>query len=363
MEQAIMWVMALGALIGGIDRLLGNRFSLGNHFEQGFMLLGPMALSMVGIICITPLISAGLSKAVVPVLQLFGLDGGMLGSLLAIDMGGYQLAQALAKEPLIGTYAGIVVSAMLGCTVSYTIPVGMGMASKQDQPLFAKGTLIGLGVMPIAMCTGGLLCDIPMPILLLQSLPVCILSTLLMLGIWKKPEAMVKGFSLFAKGIRLITTVGLCVAAFTFLTGYKILPLLAPIEDAMSVVSSIGIVLLGSLTIAQLLQRALRVPLQHLCRITGMNSTSIAGLLIGFISVTPALAMLTDMDSRGKIINAASFVCGASALSAHMAFAVSVDRSSVLPLLAAKTVGAAAGIVVATICTKRKKGGDLHAQL
>ena len=38
------------ALGGGADRLLGNRFGLGEKFEEGFRLMGPIALSMVGII-------------------------------------------------------------------------------------------------------------------------------------------------------------------------------------------------------------------------------------------------------------------------------------------------------------------------
>ena len=53
----MMWVMAICALIGGVDQLAGNKFGLGRRFEDGFQLLGPTALSMAGLICITPLLS------------------------------------------------------------------------------------------------------------------------------------------------------------------------------------------------------------------------------------------------------------------------------------------------------------------
>ena len=57
MNQIIMWIMAVGAVLGGVDRIAGNRFGLGKRFEEGFTLLGPTALSMSGIICLTPLLS------------------------------------------------------------------------------------------------------------------------------------------------------------------------------------------------------------------------------------------------------------------------------------------------------------------
>ena len=45
------------ALLGALDRVLGNKFGVGEEFEQGFMLLGTMALSMIGMIVISPLIA------------------------------------------------------------------------------------------------------------------------------------------------------------------------------------------------------------------------------------------------------------------------------------------------------------------
>ena len=57
MERVIMWIMAAGAVVGGMDRIFGNRLKLGERFEQGLLLLGPTALSMVGILCLAPLLS------------------------------------------------------------------------------------------------------------------------------------------------------------------------------------------------------------------------------------------------------------------------------------------------------------------
>ena len=44
MNDVLMIVMAAGAVLGGVDRLRGNRWGLGDKFETGFMLLGSMGL-------------------------------------------------------------------------------------------------------------------------------------------------------------------------------------------------------------------------------------------------------------------------------------------------------------------------------
>ena len=48
MNEVLMIVMAAGAVLGGFDRLRGNKWGFGDKFESGFMMLGSMALSMAG---------------------------------------------------------------------------------------------------------------------------------------------------------------------------------------------------------------------------------------------------------------------------------------------------------------------------
>ena len=53
----ISYVMAVFAILGGIDYFLGNKFGIGKEFERGIMLLGTMMLTMVGMIVISPLLA------------------------------------------------------------------------------------------------------------------------------------------------------------------------------------------------------------------------------------------------------------------------------------------------------------------
>ena len=184
MNQIIMWIMAVGAVLGGVDRIAGNRFGLGKRFEEGFTLLGPTALSMSGIICLTPLLSRFLRFALVPIWNFLGLDAGLLAGILAIDMGGYQLAGELSASQEMVRYAGLVIAATLGCTITFTIPVGMGMLKSGDRLFFSRGMLIGTGTLPVTMIVGGLLSGLSFLQIVLQSLPVLLFCFLLMFGIW-----------------------------------------------------------------------------------------------------------------------------------------------------------------------------------
>ena len=179
MNQIIMWIMAVGAVLGGVDRIAGNRFGLGKRFEEGFTLLGPTALSMSGIICLTPLLSRFLRFALVPIWNFLGLDAGLLAGILAIDMGGYQLAGELSASQEMVRYAGLVIAATLGCTITFTIPVGMGMLKSGDRLFFSRGMLIGTGTLPVTMIVGGLLSGLSFLQIVLQSLPVLLFCCLL----------------------------------------------------------------------------------------------------------------------------------------------------------------------------------------
>ena len=117
--------------------------------------------------------------------------------------------------------------------------------------------MLGLVAMPVGLVAGGLFCGLSVLTCLHQNLPIFLLALLLLGGLWKFPEKMVKGFCLLAEGIRWLVTIGLVLAAVESMTGWNPLPGMAPLEEAMATVSSIGIVLLGSLPTAELVRRLL----------------------------------------------------------------------------------------------------------
>lgn len=358
MNQVLMVIMAVGAVVGGIDRILGNRWGYGKKFEEGFQFLGSTALSMAGMICLAPVLADILGKMIIPFYQKIGVDPGMFGSILAIDMGGYQLAGELAQDPLIGSYAGIVAASIFGCTVVFTIPVGMGMIREDDRGFFAKGIMLGLATMPVGLLAGGILAGISAPVCLWQNIPVFVLALFLLAGLWKIPERMVRGFCLFAKGIRCVITIGLVLGAVEYLCGFNPVKGMAPLTEAMEVVAAIGIVMLGSLPVTEFLQRILKKPFNLLGKRVGMNPAGMTGLLVGAVSVIPAISMYQDMDERGKVVNAAFLVSAASMLAAHMGFALSTEPELLGAMVGAKISGAVAAVLLALfVCSRGRKKG------
>ena len=267
-------------------------------------------------------------------------------------MGGYQLATELAADSRIGSYAGIVAAAIFGCTLVFTIPVGMGMIRQEDRSFFARGIMLGLAAMPAGLLTGGLFAGLSVPECLLQNLPVFAAALLLLLGLWKIPEQMVKGFCLLANGIRILVTVGLVLAAVESLCGFHLLPGMAPIEDAMGVVSSIGVVMLGSLPAAELLRRLLTKPFTRLGARLGLGPQSLTAMLIGLVSALPSLAGYHDLDEKGKVALGAFLVSGASLLAAHMGFTLAAEPALLPALVCGKLSGALAAVVLAVFVMK-----------
>ena len=349
MNRIFMIIMAVSAVIGGIDRIRGNKWGYGAKFEEGFLFLGPTALSMAGMICLAPVLSDILGAAVVPFYRMIGADPAMFGSILAIDMGGYELAKELAADARIGSYAGIVVAAIFGCTVVFTIPVGMGMVKDEDKGFFARGIMLGLVTMPAGLLVGGILSGLTVMECVRQNLLVLALSALLLLGLWKIPDRMIRGFCIFAKGIQCMITVGLVLGAVEYMCGISLVKNLVPLSEAMETVSSIGIVMLGSLTAAEFLQRILRKPFLLLGKRLGMNPAGMTGLLVGMVSVIPAIAMYKDMDEKGKVVNGAFLVSAASMLAAHAGFTLSREPEMLGAMLLAKLCGGAAAFGLAML--------------
>ena len=354
-SRVVMWFMALGALLGGVDLLLGSRFGLGQRFEEAFRLLGPIGLSMAGILCLSPVLASFLDWCAAPLLSGIGLDPGILGGMLAIDMGGYPLAKELAADPLIGKLSGILISSTFGCTLVFTIPLGLGILGEEDRPWFIRGLLAGLGAMGAVLIPGAVLVGLPLGRGLYNLLPMLVLCGGLALWMRKGADRALKCFRALSAGIRVLSVLGLTLGAVEYMTGWQLLPGMKSLKEAMQVVCSIGIVMLGSMPLAELLRRMMERPLGWVQRKTGLNSESTTALLVGMVSISPALAAIPRMDRRGKVAVSACMVCAGSCFAAHLGYTMEAEPEMVGVLLAVKLLGGVLAVCAAMAVTRDLK--------
>lgn len=354
-NDGIMFFMAVGILIGGADCIFNNKFGLGEKFEEGFMCLGPMALSMVGIICLSPKLAQFLGPVIIPIYRLIGADPAMFASILAIDMGGFPLAMALAENTQIGYFSGLLVASMLGAAIVFIIPVGLGMIQAEDRSYFAKGLLLGLVPIPIGAFVGGVMMGLPVTVILINLIPIIMIDILLVIGLVLAQDRVVKLFIWFGRGIRILTVIGLSAAAFEHMTGFVLIPGMPPIMDGLKTVAGICIVLLGSLPLMTLIQRLMKKPFGVIGKILNLDSVSIAGMLFSCISVLPVFRMIKDMGPRGKVVVTAFLVSAISVFSAHLGFTVGAAPQILLPMMSAKLISAVIAATLALFFTKDLK--------
>lgn len=180
--------------LGAVDYLTGNRLRLGGKFHEGLMAMGSLVLSMAGIMALVPLISRFVAPAVVPFFDLIGADPALFaGILLPIDMGGYSMALDLAHSRELGLLSGCVLSTMMGCTLVFNIPVGLGIISSDDVQPFSLGMLCGFVTIPLGFFAAGMAMGIDLVVLLRNTAPIAVVSALLMVGIAKAPTPWFAG--------------------------------------------------------------------------------------------------------------------------------------------------------------------------
>lgn len=355
-NEIIISVMVVFAVLGALDRMTGNHFGLGKKFEEGIMAIGPLSLSMVGILVLAPVIANVLKPVVVPAFQMLGADPAMFaGAILANDMGGAPLAKALALNEAAGNFSGLIVGSMMGVTIVFTIPASMGMTEEADREFLAKGVLAGVITVPLGCFAGGLAAGYSVKMILSNLIPVILFAVLIALGLSLMPNAMVKGFEWFGKFIVGVATLGLIVGIVEALTGIIIFSDADPIQDGFAVVADIAIVLAGAFPMLHVLTKLCKKLLQKLGKLLGINETATAGMVASLANSVPMFHMIKDMDGRGKVINMAFAVSAAFVFGDHLGFTAGFQDTLVVPVIIGKLVGGYTAVLVALWMTRNNR--------
>ena len=355
-HEIIIWIMAVFAVLGALDRIFGGRLGIGKEFEEGILAMGSLALAMIGVITLAPVLAAVLKPVIVPVYRFLGADPAMFaGTILACDMGGGSLARELTADPQAAWLGGVLTGSMLGATVVFTIPVAMGILKAEDRGFMAKGILCGIVTVPVGILVGGLVAGFPIIMVLRNLVPIVLIAALIALGLWKFEKAMIKGFGLFGKAVIALITVGLVSAIVEALTGFAVIPGMNPIEDGFHTVGEIAIVLAGAFPLVYVLTKLLRKPLLKLGSLLGINDAAAGGLVASLANSIATFGMVKQMDDRGKVVNVAFAVSAAFVFGDHLGFTAGFAPEMLPAMILGKLAVGITAVAVALLLTKKKE--------
>ena len=345
----IEYIFAFFALIAVLDKITGNRLKLGDEFERGIMTMGDLLISMAGMIVLSPILAKGLAFVFTPVIEFAGMDMSALASFFANDCGGAAMAYELSDNELLRAYNGHVLASMFGATICPVIPLALKMVGKEYHEDVLTGLLCGLATIPAGCFTSGLIMGVPIAAMLLNTLPVIFLSALICIGLAKNPDLIRKILNIVGKALFMVMTVGLGIGIIEKLCGITVIPGLTSVDETFLIVGNIAIILAGVFPLLSILSKILDKPFKSFGKLLKVNDSSVLGFVTTLANSIPMLAMMKDMDKKGRIMNMAFAVSAGFALGDHLAFTLSFDAKYTMPLVVGKIVGGVVTLVLANI--------------
>lgn len=375
----ILYVIMACAVLGAIAAIRNDEEGLGREFLEGLHSIGPIFVPVAGIMAAVPYLSIMVKAVFGPAFSAIGADPAIAATtFIAVDMGGYQLAEALAvtKE---GWIMAMVTGYMAGATIVFSIPVGLTMLEKRDHKYLALGVMSGILSIPVGvLITSSILAFTKTKVralistdaeatyqlalsfgsIMVNLLPLIVICVAIAAGLRYFPDKMIKGFMWFGKGMDTAIKLVLVMSIVQYFTGvfttifgsWGFAPIIADAEDqfrALEIAGYIGIMLAGAFPMVYLINKYLSKPLAAIGEKLGMSSVGSAGILAGAANILALFRLIKDMPARDKVICIAFGVTAAFTFGDHLAFTANFQPTMILPLMIGKLGGGVIAILLA----------------
>ncbi len=348
MDKFVLLLIGSFFVIGGMDYITGNHLKLGRKFEEGIKTMGALGLGMIGILSLAPILANFLSAKIIPICQVFHLDPSIIpAAFLAVDMGGYQMAEELAMTKEMGAFSGIIIASTLGATISFSIPVALGMLSKEDEKFFSKGVLVGIITIPIGCLAAGLWQKINFNLLAWNLVPIFVFAIILGVGLLKIPHVFIKVFNVFGKLIMSLSAVGLLLQGVDVIFGVKLVSGLAPLSESMVIVGKIAFILAGAYPMLELINLIFKNRFKKIGKKFGINSAAVAGIIGNLASNLLIFGTYKDMNPKGKVVCTAFGVSGAFVFGGQFGYVSEVAPEMLGAFIVSKLTAGLLSIVLA----------------
>ncbi len=383
---AVVYVIMACAFAGAVAAAVRPDSELGQEFVAGIDSIGPIFLPSAGILAAAPFLTAFVSNVFGPLFGALGADPAMAATtIVAVDMGGYQLADALAQTRE-GWIMAMVTGYMAGATIVFTIPVALKMLERRDQKYLALGAMSGFLAIPVGVFVASAVIALTNPVIretvstnseatyqmalgfgqILRNLvPLTAICVALAAGLKLAPDAMIRGFVAFGRALDAVLKIVFVLAVIEYFTGAltavfgssPLDPIIADDENsfrALEVAGAIGIMLCGAFPMVYLIRRYLSGPLGKLGQAVGLSADATAGLLAASANVLALLGMVKDMRARDKVLCLSYGVCAAFLFGDHLSFTANFQPTLIVPVLLGKLSAGVCAICLCNLLAVRK---------
>lgn len=367
------------AVAGAIASIKNSEDGIGGQFMEGIHAIGHIFVPAAGIMASIPYLSWLIDTFVGPFFEKIGADPAIAATaILASDMGGYQLAEAL-QQSYEGWIMALIVGFMAGATIVFSIPMGLAMLDKRDHKYMALGIMSGVLTIPIGVFISSVIITVTNSkvrnvistntestyeftisyLKIFSNLtPLLIFVIAIAVGLYFLPDLMIKGFMWFGRildaAIKLVLVFSI-VEIFTGLFtnvfgGWGFHPIMADADDqfrALETAGYIGIMLAGAFPMVYLLRKFAAKPLEAMGKKLGLSAVGSAGLVATIANILAMFKLIRTMPPKDKVINISFGVCAAFLLGDHLSFTANFQPTLILPIIVGKLSAGITAIAIA----------------
>lgn len=375
----VIYLIMIGVFIGALSSIFKPESQLGKEFIGGIHSIGPVFLAQAGIMVAIPILSVTISNLLGPIFASMGSDVSIAAlAIIAVDMGGYQLADALTANRDIWITASIV-GYTSGATIVYLIPVGLTMLKQKDHKYLALGAMAGLISIPFGVLIAlmiSTLGNIPIRDIISTNsqalhyltidfisalkllIPLFVFCFILAAGLKYLPNLMVKIFLFFGKIMDFFIKMMLALSIIEYFTGvFSVIfgswildPLFADESNlfrAIEIAGYIGVMLAGTFPICYLFQKYAKKPMGWLAKQLKLSETGAIGFIFVFANIIAVYHLFNKMKARDKVICVALGVCAQALIGDHLAFTANFQPTLILPIFLGKLLGGLIAVLLA----------------
>lgn len=375
----VVYIIMACAVAGAIASIFSDKSELGAQFLEGFNSIGAIFLPVAGIMASAPFLTRLVGNVFGPAFGLVGADPAMAATtFIAVDMGGYHLADALAQTRESWIMA-MTTGYMAGATIVFSIPVALKMLQPEDRRYLALGTMSGFISIPFGVLISSVIIALSNPVIretvstnsaatyqlalgfgqiFKNLIPLIIICSLLAIGLLLIPNKMIKGFNIFGKVLDSVLRIVVVLCVVEYFTGvfsnvlgaWGFDPIVADSTDvnrALEVSGAIGMMLCGAFPMVYLIKKYLAKPLNFIGKKVGLSQDATTGILACAANALALFAIIKDMKPEDKVRTLSFCVCGAFLFGDHLAFTANYQPSLILPIMLGKLGAAIIALVIA----------------